>query len=373
MKIVIIRSNPVRPDSRVEKEAYSLVKAGHQVTILCWDRDSNHEEYNEMIAVANLRIPIVRIGYEAGFGLGMKSLKPFLLFQIAMCNWLIKHRGQYDVIHACDFDMAFLSEIIAKIYRKKFVYDIFDFRFGAPENLVRRILYRAEISVINLADATIICTEDRKKQIADSKPKKLVVVHNSPFIEQKSSNLDVYKLNKQKIKVVYVGILQDSRLLLEIGEFFKKNHNIEWHIGGFGKYQDYFVELAQNNENIIFYDRLTYDKTLALEEACDIMLAIYDPQIENHIFAAPNKFYESLMLGKPLIMVKGTGMSTVVKDEDIGVLIKYSEEGFAKGVEEIVAKKGEWKMIEQRMKRLYKEKYSWEIMEKNLIELYAGL
>ena len=34
------------------------------------------------------------------------------------------------------------------------------------------------------------------------------------------------------------------------------------------------------------------------------MTAIYDPNISNHYYAAPNKFYEALMLGKPLIMVK---------------------------------------------------------------------
>ena len=37
-KIVIARSNAVEPDSRVEKEANSLAKAGYDVTILAWDR-----------------------------------------------------------------------------------------------------------------------------------------------------------------------------------------------------------------------------------------------------------------------------------------------------------------------------------------------
>lgn len=40
-RVCILRSNPVRPDSRVEKEAWSLAKAGYDVHILAWDRDTN--------------------------------------------------------------------------------------------------------------------------------------------------------------------------------------------------------------------------------------------------------------------------------------------------------------------------------------------
>lgn len=34
MKILFIRSNPVNPDSRVEKEIATLAKAGHDVMLL---------------------------------------------------------------------------------------------------------------------------------------------------------------------------------------------------------------------------------------------------------------------------------------------------------------------------------------------------
>ena len=67
------------------------------------------------------------------------------------------------------------------------------------------------------------------------------------------------------------------------------------------------------------------------------MLAIYDPEIENHRFAAPNKFYESLMLGKPVMMVKNTGMSQVVVENDLGVLIEYTAEGFREGLDSLSA------------------------------------
>ena len=103
------------------------------------------------------------------------------------------------------------------------------------------------------------------------------------------------------------------------------------------------------------------------------MLAIYDPAIENHRFAAPNKFYESLMLGKPVIMVRGTGMSEVVEDNSIGELIDYSKEGFINGVNRLIERKDEWHSIGYKMKEIYRNQYCWDEMERRLIQVYSDL
>ena len=103
------------------------------------------------------------------------------------------------------------------------------------------------------------------------------------------------------------------------------------------------------------------------------MLAIYDPKIENHRYAAPNKFYESLMLGKPIVMVKNTGMSQVVSENRIGILIDYTKEDFLKGINWLIAHQSEWPTMSKKMKKIYQSKYSWKIMDKRLLELYERL
>lgn len=370
MSVCIIRSNPVRPDSRVEKEAWSLVKAGYDVQILAWDRDTDIEESNDFVHVVDVDIPITRLGYKASYGEGKKNLKAYLSFQFSMRKWLKKHT--FDVVHACDFDTAFFSYGVVKRKREKFIYDIFDFIFGDPKGIVQKAVKKAQLYLINHADATIICTEERTKQIAGSTPKKLAVIHNTPA----SAQITQYEKKTQetdRVKIVYVGILQDYRLLKEIADAVSLDNTVELHVGGFGKYEEFFKNKAEKFDNIYFYGRLTYDQTLSLESGCDIMLAIYDPTIENHRFAAPNKFYESLMLGKPVVMVENTGMSQVVEDNDIGVLIDYSKDGFAAGINKLIERKDEWPSMSQRMKTLYKEQYSWTEMERRLLGLYDSL
>ncbi|MBE7056234.1 MAG: glycosyltransferase family 4 protein [Ruminococcaceae bacterium] len=369
--VCILRSNPVRPDSRVEKEAISLMKEGYKVNIFAWDRDSDYKPRKEELVIGETKIPIVRTGIKASFGEGFKNIIAFLKFQLSMRKFL--RRNKFDIIHACDFDTAFFSYKLVLRKKEKFVFDIFDFVHSRPKNFFQKQVKKAQYDIIKKADATIICTEDRKNQIEGSEPKKLIVVHNTPsgnhVMENECESVNI----SGRIKVAYVGILQGSRLLEEIGLFFSKNHDVEFHIGGFGLLEEYFQELADNNDNIFFHGRLSYQETLNLEKDCDIMLAIYDPKRSNHIYAAPNKFYESLYLGKPLLMVKGTGMSTVLAEENIGELIDYSYDGFEKGLRDLIDRKNEWSEISEKMKSLYTEKFSWEIMEKRLLDLYNNL
>jgi len=374
MKVIFIRSNPVDPDSRVEKEASSLIKAGHEVEIVAWDRSTKYRIKESWITLESGKVKIYRFGIPASFGGGIrKNLHPLLLFQIKLYKWLCKNKNQYEVIHACDFDTAFISSIVARQLRKKFVYDIFDYyvdAFGVPPNL-KKYIERLDHKVINSAEAVIICTEKRKEQIKGTNPKYLAVIHNTP------SNIinaaDKINLDKTKIKIVYVGILGSGRFIKEIAEIVKENPKYEFHIGGFGAYEEYFECMSNKHTNIKYYGKLPYKKTLELESNCDIITAIYDPIIANHKYAAPNKFYESLMLGKPVIMAKNTGMDEVVSINDVGEVIEYDIKSLEDAIEKLVSRKNEWPNISLKMKKLYNREYSWEEMERRLLELYEDI
>lgn len=369
-KVCILRSNPVNPDSRVEKEAYTLIKAGYDVRIFSWDRTSNHCPLQEMIKVGNTSIPITRVGYKATYGEGLKNIKQYLSFQYAMRRYL--RREKFDIVHACDFDTSFFTYKLVKRIGGKFIFDIFDFLCDNRKTFIQKILVTAQYKIINEADATIICTEERRTQIRGSVPRRICVVHNTPSAEQLVKPVDSIT-SKRMVRVCYVGILQNGRLLKEIGDFFAEHPEIEFHIGGFGYLESYFNELSSKCSNIKFYGKISYEKTLELEQSSDIMLAIYDPAIPNHKMAAPNKLYEGLLLGKPLIMAKGTGMSFVVEENSIGEMIDYSKEGFSNGLNKLIARKAEWHSIGIKMQQIYIKDYNWEEMAKRLCNLYEEL
>ena len=363
--IIFLRSNPINPDSRVEKEMNTLKKNGFNVKAVCWDRDTNYKAKNETINLSDVKVQIIRKGIKASYGDGLKNLIPFIKFQIFLLIWLIKNKTNYDIIHACDFDTAFIANISRFITNKKMVFDIFDYLSTDSNTIFKKFIKKLEDHVVNDSDVTIICTEQRKLQIKDTKPQKLVIIHNTPHIQ-----LNTTTKPHEKIRIAYVGILQEHRLILEIANIIANHPEYELHIGGFGKLEKEIREISDKSSNIFFYGKISYEETLNLENNCDIMTAIYDPQIGNHYFAAPNKFYEALMLGKPLIMVKNTGMSDVLLKNNIGICIDYSSESFEQGLEELVKLRDEWPSIHNKMKKIYNENYSWKVMEKRLVDLY---
>lgn len=152
------------------------------------------------------------------------------------------------------------------------------------------------------------------------------------------------------------------------------------YIGGFGS--DEMIarirEYEARHDNIHFIGFLQYQDVISIEKECDVIPAVFDPTIGNHKFAAPNKFYEAIMLGKPLIMLSDTGMDKWVSEYGIGEVISgdTSDEfrvEFSKAVDRLIARRNEWRMIAETERKLYSERFSWEIMEKRLLSIYDGI
>lgn len=372
MKVLFIRANPVKPDSRVEKEVASLHHYGYDVSVLGWDRNNNYPLKSEPLNDTLADVVAYRVGIKASFGSGMKNLKYLARFQVEIRRFLKKN--QFDVVHACDFDTAFTAFHSIDHKKTKFVYDIFDYyadAFSIP-SFMRKPVISLDRKIIDGADIDIICTEQRREQIKGSTPKKLIVIHNCPpkIIFQESNREST---ENEPVRIAYFGILSASRLIKEMIGVVSEHKEYELHIGGFGVLEEYVKEAAAKYKNIVFYGTVPYQKVLEVESESDILTAIYDPAVKNHYYAAPNKFYESLMLGKPVIMAKNTGMSEIVEEYDIGATIEFSKEGIKKGLKELTDKKSVWPQMSSRMKQLYNEEYSWEEMERRLIDAYTEL
>ena len=377
MRIVLIRATEVMPDPPVEKMANTLISHGHSVTILAWDRSNTYAERGSIKKLANSETEIVHFGIPAKYSGGIKAnFKGLLLFQMRIIRWLFRHRREYDAVHAFDFDTGFASMICCKLLRKKLIYHVLDYYAEGhilPGRLLNSIIEFFEIRVINSANATVICTEKRKEQIRKASPRKLYVIHNTPdSVQQMDTSFQVNGCTG-KLKLVYVGVLSRMRLLKETVEVVSKMDDVEMHIGGFGEYEDWMQKAAEQYSNVFFYGKLQYSETLALEKQCDIMMAVYDPSIRNHKYAAPNKFYESIMLGKPIIMAYDTGHDDIITKNDIGILTEYSESGIRDAIYALEKRRNEWNDMGKRAMNLYNSNYSWTIMTERIEEMFRNL
>jgi len=368
-------------DSRLYRAANALAKNDHNVSMLILDRSNNYSLKKEYMLLGTkekmYKITKYLIGYKGKHGEGFRNLKAFIKFQFYIFKFIFSNKFNIDVVHAFNLDTGFIIALTKQILNKKFVYDICDFYSISHKmpKILCKFVKKIEYFVINNSDATIICSNKRKKQILGTKPKRLIVIYNTPdnfLIPEKSYILN----NTDRIKIGYIGTLGSHRMLSELLEVVSKNLFLELHIGGFGceKMEKEIKEYQCRCSNIIFYNEVSYDIALSIENQCDLLTALYDPVLENHKYAAPNKFFEGLMLGKPLIMIKDSGFSEFVSEYDIGVVMKEAnKEALKKSIIELINRKNEWSEMSKRMKVLYKNRFSWNKMENRLLGLYSEL
>jgi glycosyltransferase involved in cell wall biosynthesis len=366
--IVFLRSNPIEPDPRVEKEALSLVKNDFRVLVVGWDRENKYPYYEKKDFGEVYRIKI-----KAKFGTGIKNIRHLIRWQFGLFSFLVKKRRNYDCIHACDFDTIVPALACKLLFRKRVVYDIFDFYADMLRNVpdfLRRFIRNIDLFLIGLADAVIIADEGRREQISGSKPKKLVVIYNSPN-EVNTQDID----NLNDFTIAYVGLLQKERGIKEMVEVVSKHKDWNLIIGGFGGDEEEIRELSQYFDNIKFVGRVSYKTALDIYSKSTVLFATYDPKIPNHRYSSANKLFEAMMLGKPIIVAKNTGMDLIVDKYKLGFIVDY---GDIKQIEAVLIEISSWNKDElqefsERVKMVYRERFAWNIMEQRLIKLYTDL
>lgn len=370
-RVLFLRSNPIAPDPRVEKEATSLTKNGFLVMMVGWDRENKYPVHEQKIFGEVYRLKI-----KAGFAKGIKNIGHLFKWQIGLLLFLVKMRSNYDYIHACDFDTIFPALICKILFGKRVVYDIFDFYSDMLRKapiFLRRAIKKVDLHLIGIADVVIIADEIRIEQIKGARPKKLVVIYNSPTVDQlgETESIDEH----DKFTIAYVGLIQRERGIFEMIEVVKNHPEWKLILGGYGAEEGEVIEKIKSFDNIEFLGRIPYEQALQIYKSCDVMFATYDPSIPNHRYSSANKLFEAMMLGKPIIVAKNTGMDRIVEKYHLGFVVEY---GNKKELEEAVTTVSKWdKSIKDEFsmntRRVYEDHFSWEIMENRLINLYKEL
>ncbi|MFM2238404.1 MAG: hypothetical protein RL389_751 [Actinomycetota bacterium] len=364
--VIFLRSNDIDPDPRVEKQALTLQSAGYDVQIIGWSRQDDRSRKTRGLSGLNIK----RVAIRAPHGAGISNILSLAAFQFSLLWILIRKRRQYQVIHACNLDTGIVGLLVGRLLSKRVVYDIFDFyvdAFPVPKAL-NCFVRKLEIFVINNADLTIVCTEDRRKQIEPSAPKDLIVIHNSPAM----SSPQPMEFDQEKLRIGFVGTLTQGRFLSELLAISSSRLDIELHVAGFGELDNLFKVAAETQKNVHFYGKVTYEEGLAISKSCDLMIAMYDPAVPNHKYSAPNKFYESLILRRPLITAKNSGVDSLVNKFNTGFVLEYSYVAFVDFLSsESLASIREFET--GHFSDIYLNNFSWPEMETRLKKAYKKL
>ncbi|MDE7160890.1 MAG: glycosyltransferase [Muribaculaceae bacterium] len=317
--IALLRSTDGQPDSRFEKYTDFLASEGIPAITVCWDR-------------LGVKTPSKdRLYYKrpARYGEGIRNLVGLAGFNLYIWRQLWRRRKDYKVIHAADFDTVLPALMAKLLLGKRVIYDIYDWYMdsrGIRNKLVRALFTGIEWFTVKGADTVIICEEGRRKQIV-WKPRKLWILPNIPSLQTK-------RLPRRKpgdpIKVAYVGILSPERGLEELIALAEKVRDVHVTVGGFGPLEGDMADAARRLDNFTFLGRLPYSEALETMAGADMIYAMYHTSNPNHILAAPNKYYEGLALGRPIITTRDTLVGDRVEESATGYVIGEKKEDLVK-------------------------------------------
>lgn len=347
--VVFLRSIDCNPDPRVQKYCDYLKEKELDYRILCWDRnlkysdDALHTYFHK----------------KADYGTGIKNALGILFFNNFLFKQLYKNRKAYRVIHACDFDTILPALFFKIFFHKTVVYDIFDWFVDSrylKNRFIKWVILCFEKLALHLSDAVVICDEGRKKQL-NYIPDRLWVLPNIPNFKF-TENIKEQNRDKQNgiITLSYVGTMPTDRGLDKLLECVKNNPSLVLDIAGFGIMSKVVQKYSDECSNIHFYGTVSYIKGMQIMEKSDLIIAIYEKTVLNNVYAAPNKYYEGLYLGKPILTTKGTLVGNNTEKYNTGFVIGESFEemdSFFRHKE----LKNKIKMCEQNAKRVWKGKY----------------
>ena len=231
-RIVVLRSNSISPDPRVEKVAKCLADDGKSVTIVAWDRSGELPHTDTINGVR-----LIRLSIHAKYGSGLANLPSLLRWQVGLLIWLIINRREYDIIHACDFDTVLPALFIKTLNKKSVVYDIFDFyadHLRKTPEFLKRLIRRLDFVAIGSVDGVILADESRKGQIEGSKPKRLTVIYNTPIDVRDQIRTTDSEADQCQLRIAYIGLLQVERGLLELLDVLAKQPEWRLDLAGFG-------------------------------------------------------------------------------------------------------------------------------------------
>lgn len=379
------------PDVRVEKEAASLIKAGHKLSILCYDRD-NKPEFEVVDKVNVHRIAISKWMYKFK-ALALNFPFYFNFWRKAIADQIKKEN--YDLIHFHDLTLAKVCINTAKKFNLPVIGDYHENR---PE--IMKLYHHVNTFPGNILisprkwenyqqkyskylDHLILITDEAKTYYQDEygiDAERITVVPNFPDLETLHSyNIDEAVLEKYKDKfmIIYFGDTGSRRgtfTLLEAAEALDGKSDVCFVIIGDSREQAVLQrkleEMKLNNVELTGF--MPVGKAISYFKASKAGICPFLRNV-HHDTTFANKLFQYMAFGKPVIVSDCTSQENVVGNSDCGVVFKAGDaHDLVRQINRIMDP-GIYKKFAQNAIKAVENNYNYTFAENRLLNLYETI
>ncbi|MDZ7270123.1 MAG: glycosyltransferase family 4 protein [candidate division KSB1 bacterium] len=390
MKVCILFQSDFPPEVRLERTATTLLEAGHQVTIVCDNRkDRPHEEEYQGAHIRRIR----NIPPTSG-GVGHLIRLPIFWNPVWIAQFVpLVLAKRFDVLHAINLTMVPLALAVGRMVRIPVVYDMYEnypaalrsWNLQGTFNRIFRNPRAADVLdrvCVRMADFILVVTEEAEERVRQLgvHHDRIAVVHNTPNLKAMREyplEPEIVARYRRNYTILYTGWLSAERGLETVVDAMPRIRaripQARLVIAGGGPHEQAlrrFVHARAAQDYVEFtgwIDHSLFPSYITAARVC-IVPHPADPSINT---TSPNKLFEYMALGKPVVVSDARPLARVVRTHRCGeVFASGNPESFADAVLRL---RGRESAAGSEGKRAVLETYNWEVTSQVLLSAYRRL
>ena len=431
LRVTIVAANPFQFDSRFLRSAESLAQDGHELTILGWSGPGLPREEHPAPGVRLLRLDVERhitaalrpmpmmarrivarlIGLDPEATVlppdaprGLDRLRHPLrrILEIAanarrVGPWtdaVILAAPNTDVFHAQSLVVLPVVRGAARRLRGRFVYDVADYhteaaRLARMPWVVRELVRRRERDWVRDASGFLAVSDPVADLIARRwKVERPAVLLNCPPAwhpeDPKAPPSDRIRgaasIEPERPIVLYQGGFSVDRGVEELVAAADQPALRELEAAvvfmGYGRLAGFLESAAAAHPDRVFVlPAVRPDELLEWTASADVTFVGQPPRTLNHRMNLPNKLFESLMAGVPVVVAEGNEQCRLVSAEDVGACANVDDPtAVARAIATLLRQApSERARLRAHCRSVALSTYTWDRNAGGLVELYRRL
>ena len=277
----------------------------------------------------------------------LRILLMFIVYIEAFTKILIKgYRFKPTIIHVNDWYVLPIAYLIKGSSKTKIIYDAHELEsetngitndMRKMVNLIEKFCWK-KIDYFITVSPSILEWYKAKYEINNAS-----IIMNSPQIEKRNDFVEKEMYFREKYSIsqsskifLYLGNLERGRGIHEILDAFSKlpsKYVIVFM--GTGSLENEILKYSSESNNIFVHKPVKHNEVTKIASSADFGICLIENVSLSNYFCLPNKLFENIFAGLPVIASNFPDMGELVKKYGVGIIVENSAEALAKAVENI--------------------------------------
>jgi len=278
-------------------------------------------------------------------------------------------------IYICNEVYTLRVGVFMKLLGKRIVYDaheLYPDMFGDTPNYLRRLLGRVEGFLTKFADIVITVNEFVASEICSRygihRP---VVVMNCARASFPFRPVCAHR--RERKVVLYHGVMSRERGLENVVLACKHLRNgIQVVFRGEGPIELKLKELARGLSNCVFEKPVPVSEVVSRAAEADVGIVSYLPTTLNNIYASPNKLFEYLQAGLPVVGSDLPFIRKILLENEIGLVFNpFDPTDIARAIN-FISQDEAYRKMKMNVEKA-RHRFSWEAESRKLLSAISAL